>query len=43
MYHKNGSVFIGQFFNGIADGQGHYVKNDGSYYRGKLRNNMAND
>lgn len=43
MYHKNGSVFIGEFYQGIADGLGHYVKTDGSYYHGRLKNNMAND
>jgi hypothetical protein len=43
MYHKSGSVFIGQFKNGKAEGRGHFVETDGSYYQGKLRNNMAND
>lgn len=43
MYHKNGSVFIGEFVNGVANGQGHYIKTDGSYYHGRMSNNMAND
>lgn len=43
MYHKNGGVFIGEFVSGVANGQGHYVKNDGSYYQGRMKNNMAND
>lgn len=43
MYNKNGSVFVGEFFNGVADGQGHFVMSDGSYYEGRIRNNLAND
>lgn len=43
MYHKNGSVFVGSFNGGIADGIGHYVRTDGSYYTGKMRNNKAYD
>lgn len=43
MYHKNGSVFIGEFYAGIADGLGHFVKADGSYYNGRLKSNMAED
>lgn len=43
MYHNDGSIFIGEFFSGVADGQGHFVKPDGSYYKGKLKDNMAND
>jgi hypothetical protein len=43
MYHKNGAVFVGEFVGGVANGQGHFVKNDGSYYHGRMKNNMAND
>lgn len=43
MYQKNGSVFVGSFKEGVADGVGYYVRTDGSYYQGKMRNNKAND
>jgi hypothetical protein len=43
MYHQSGSVFIGEFRAGVANGRGHFVAKDGSYYHGNLRNNMAND
>ena len=43
MYHKNGCLFIGHFFQGMANGDGFYVKPDGSYYRGRMVNNMADD
>lgn len=28
---------------GVANGEGHFVKPDGSYYHGRMKNNMAND
>lgn len=43
MYYRNGSVFIGHFFSGVADGPGHYVAYDGSFYHGKMKNNKAYD
>lgn len=43
MYHKGGSVYIGQFSHGIANGIGHYVMTDGSFYQGKMKDNSAND
>jgi hypothetical protein len=43
MYKKNGSVYVGEFFEGDADGEGHYVKIDGSYYEGKVKDSKAND
>ena len=43
MYHKNGSLFIGKFFEGAAYGPGFYVKPDGSYYEGKMVENKAQD
>lgn len=41
MYYKNGDVFIGQFQNGLANGPGHYVFLNGSYYHGTMYNNKA--
>lgn len=41
MYYRNGSVFIGQFTSGVANGFGHYVFADGSYYDGDMVNNRA--
>lgn len=43
MYHKNGSLFIGKFEGGVANGFGHFIKPDGSHYVGNLTNNKAND
>jgi hypothetical protein len=39
MYKKNGSIFIGRFINGVADGPGFYAKVDGTYYTGDFSNN----
>lgn len=41
MYYANGNVFLGQFINGRANGQGHYVFTDGSYYHGYMKDNQA--
>jgi hypothetical protein len=41
MYFHNGSVFVGQFENGMANGPGHYVFSDGSYYNGHMQANQA--
>lgn len=41
MYYKNGDVFVGQFQNGSANGPGHYVFLNGSYYHGTMYNNQA--
>lgn len=43
MYHKNGSFFVGNFMQGVANGDGFYIKKDGSYYRGRMINNVADD
>lgn len=43
MYYRNGNVFIGEYIGGIANGNGHFIKKDGSYYHGKMENNKAND
>lgn len=43
MYHKNGSLFIGEFESGVANGDGHFVKTDSSYYHGRMYKNQAND
>lgn len=41
MYYSNGSVFVGQFTNGTANGSGHFVFPNGSYYHGAMVNNKA--
>lgn len=41
MYFHNGCVFVGQFQNGLANGPGHYVFPDGSYYHGNMYMNQA--
>lgn len=43
MYHSDGSLFIGMFNNGMANGKGYYVQSDGSYYQGNIVNNKADD
>lgn len=43
MYHKDGSLFIGSFVDGIANGMGFYVKSDGSFYKGNIVENKAED
>lgn len=43
MYYPNGSVFVGSFQDGLANGEGHYVFFDGSYYMGKMKDNKADD
>jgi hypothetical protein len=41
MYKNDGSLFIGQFKDGKADGKGAYIFNDGSFYNGDFKNNLA--
>ena len=43
MYYTNGSVFVGEFFHGVASGPAHYVLPNGSFYRGKMKKNSADD
>lgn len=43
MYFKNGSVFVGFFENGRANGPGHFIFPNGSYYHGKIVAGKAND
>lgn len=43
MYYKDGSVFVGYFERGVAAGDGHYVRPDGTFYHGQMRKNKAND
>ena len=43
MYYLNGAVFVGKFSNGRADGPAHYLLPDGSFYRGQVKNNVAED
>lgn len=43
MYHHNGNFFIGEFSKGMANGKGHFIKSDGTWYRGNFINNKAND
>ena len=41
MYKADGSLFIGKFENGKANGDGRYILKDGSYYSGLMKNNVA--
>ena len=41
MYKENGSVYIGHFEHGKANGKGAYVFPDGSFYQGEFRHNVA--
>ena len=41
MYKENGDLFVGKFEQGVADGPGVYIFQDGSYYDGKLVSNVA--
>jgi hypothetical protein len=43
MYKHDGSVIISHFKEGKAIGPSICVFNDGSYYEGKLLNNIAED
>ena len=43
MYYPSGAVFIGEFANGVASGPAHYILPNGSFYRGQMSNNTAND
>ena len=43
MFYPNGSVLIGKFVNGIPNGPAHYVWPNGSFYKGVVENNRAND
>jgi hypothetical protein len=39
MYKEDGSLYIGEFSKGKAEGQGVYIFTDGSYYQGKFIDN----
>lgn len=41
MYKENGSVFIGNFVSGKAEGPCFYVLKDGSYFKGNMKDNHA--
>ena len=34
MIYESGEVFVGEFSDGKANGKGHFVLKDGSYYHG---------
>ena len=40
LYKKDGSVYIGEFSNGKANGDGVLIYPNGSYARGTYNNNM---
>ena len=42
-YKKDGSLYIGHFAAGKAQGKGVYVFPNGAYYEGMFDNNKAND
>jgi hypothetical protein len=41
MYKLDGSIFIGKFVMGHAEGLGLFVLEDGAYFEGELLNNKA--
>jgi len=41
MYKSDGSLFIGNFHLGKAEGHGVYIMPNGSYYIGHFTNNRA--
>jgi|LakMenEpi03Aug12_release.lakeMendotaPanAssembly.Ray.scaffolds.fasta_scaffold2813416_1 hypothetical protein len=41
MYKQNGSLYIGNFNHGKAQGKGAFIFADGSYYYGDFNNNCA--
>ncbi len=41
MYKLDGSIFIGKFVVGHAEGLGLFVLEDGAYFEGELLNNKA--
>ena len=43
MYKADGSLFVGNFRNGKANGWGYYFTTDGSYYHGNLVDNKSED
>ena len=43
MYKADGSLFVGNFKDGKANGEGYYFIFDGSFYHGKFENNKAVD
>lgn len=43
MYKPNGSIYIGYFQKGRAQGQGVFIFPDGAYYKGQFKNNRAED
>jgi hypothetical protein len=43
MWYSNGNLFIGNFLNGVAEGEGYYLDTKGSIYHGQIHNNKAND
>jgi hypothetical protein len=40
---QNGNVLIGNFIDGQAHGNVFYIFSNGSYYKGKMAENQAND
>lgn len=41
MYKENGAYFIGYFVSGKAEGPCFYIMNNGSYYKGSMKDNKA--
>ena len=41
MYKYDGSIFLGRFVQGRAEGKGLYILDDGAYFEGSLANNQA--
>lgn len=43
MYKNDGSLYVGEFLKGKAEGKGAYIFADGSHYEGNFKDNEAND
>ena len=41
MYKSNGSIYLGHFTDGRAQGRGAFVFPNGSFYKGDFSNNCA--
>jgi hypothetical protein len=41
MFKADGSLFVGHFVDGKAEGDGLFIFKDGSYFEGKLHENMT--
>lgn len=40
MRHANGNIYDGWWKKGLANGQGYFLDNDGSHYKGSWMNDL---